>query len=67
MSPSVLISGSELMDPGDARHGSNENAVRVKHRLGEVGGSGRLADGHVLPGGGGDEATIGLGDPEFRA
>ena len=55
------------MDPGDARHGSNENAVRVKHRLGDVGGSGRIADGHVLPVGGGDEATIGLVDPEFRA
>ena len=51
------------MDPGDARHGSNENAVRVKHRLGEVGGGGRIADGHVLPVGGAGEAAIGLGRP----
>jgi hypothetical protein len=39
--------------------------VGVEHRFGEVGGGGRIADGHVdvPPDGGGNEAAVSSGRP----
>ncbi len=63
--PSYLACGPDLLDPppGDASSWEDRVAVGIEHRLGEVGRSGRVADGHVdVPTvGGGDEATVGSG------
>ena len=46
--PSLLVSGPDLLDPGEASGGANGDAVGgVEHRLGEVSGSGRIASSHV--------------------
>ena len=62
--PSYLVSGPDLLDPGDASSWEDRVAVGIEHRLGEeVGRGGGVADGHIdVPTvGGGDEATVGSG------
>ncbi len=61
--PRLLVRGPDLLNPGDAGLGTNRDTMGMKHRLGEVCGSGRIADGHVNvpPVDGGDETAVGPG------
>ena len=61
----MIVRGPDLLNPGDDGLGTNRDAMGMKPRLGEVCGSGRIADGHVNvpPVGGGDETAVGPGRP----
>ncbi len=61
--PSYLACGPDWLDPGDASSWEDRVAMGIKHRLGEVGRGGGVADGHVNvpPVGGGDETAVGPG------
>ncbi len=59
--PRYLVCGPDFLEPGDTSYWEGRVAVRIEHRLGEVGRGGGVADGHAdeLTVGGGDEAAVG--------